>query len=509
MNGVSGINDSLKETLRGMGIHVVDIETTGLDHKKDKMFSAASQSSVIDMQGNFSSPKTQEGFFNVLNNATKKRTAFNTDKEYIDYLETELQNRHSDKVWGKTQKDAGSLREVAEAYSKGQTTTSEKFLEEFKNNLNKGTGELLVTHNSNFESTVFNKDRELRELNGNKSAPYQELQQRNLHNIVTPFQVSNRLTGSGSLTADAGKYYYNTVIAKARSGSKEELREALGEYSRKHVKVVNQITKEIKQAKASNKTVAIDSMHLSSALMAFGGLSGDVDVHNLMSGNSVGHQAQHFLKQTEAHTAAGDSLQQHKLFQLFTEEIDKFRSDPNYKSTMLQEFNTYLNENSVTANTIKEGMLKEVKEIHRPGSKKTSADLQEWKDKLINRASILPQKEMIDVNRYIHGFSADYATHKSVEGSEKYHENYTPNIKAKSPGGSLNSIANTAYSKISTNKKILGGVGLLAGANLFLGGGEKGKDKKANTYNELYDSTYFGTPLVDWQNRNNAHKVLY
>ena len=58
-------------------------------------------------------------------------------------------------------------------------------------------------------------------------------------------------------------------------------------------------------------------------------------------------------------------------------------------------------------------------------------------------------------------------------------------------------------------KKFLAIGGGLAAANLFIGGGEKGEDKKYNTYDELYNNQYYGSGFADWQERNNAHKILY
>ena len=40
-------------------------------------------------------------------------------------------------------------------------------------------------------------------------------------------------------------------------------------------------------------------------------------------------------------------------------------------------------------------------------------------------------------------------------------------------------------------------------------GGEDGQEIKYNTFDELYNSQYYGTGFADWQNRNNAHRVLY
>ena len=63
------------------------------------------------------------------------------------------------------------------------------------------------------------------------------------------------------------------------------------------------------------------------------------------------------------------------------------------------------------------------------------------------------------------------------------------------------------FLKTHKNKVALVGAGLAA--SLFIDGSEKGEDKKYNTYDELYNNQYYGTGFADWQNRNNAHKVLY
>ena len=62
---------------------------------------------------------------------------------------------------------------------------------------------------------------------------------------------------------------------------------------------------------------------------------------------------------------------------------------------------------------------------------------------------------------------------------------------------------------IKSNKGKYGiGAAVVAGT-LLLGGGAEGKGEKYNTYDELYNGMYYGSPFADWQERNNAHKVLY
>ncbi len=54
-----------------------------------------------------------------------------------------------------------------------------------------------------------------------------------------------------------------------------------------------------------------------------------------------------------------------------------------------------------------------------------------------------------------------------------------------------------------------GATAAIVAGTLLLGGGAEGKGEKYNTYDELYNGMYYGSPFADWQERNNAHKVLY
>ena len=515
-----GLDSTFKEALKDIGIHVIDVETTGLDTKNDKMYSAASQSYTYDSKGNLSSPVQKEGFFNILGN-TKKRGSkkFKSDNQYLTYLENKLKEAHPDEDFGTQQYKAGSLRSTAEALlaqqKKGKlnhATTPEQFLREFKDDLNANTGHLFLTHNSNFESSVFGQERMLYEKGNGAETTFKDLEERNIRKIGKPFKVSDEVAGkNSSLVNQASKIYYDDVLHYARLGDSTNLRASLGKYASKHVDVLNQITSEIKEAKALNKIVAVDSMHLSRALMAFGALSGDVDVHNLMSGDKVEHQVAHFLPgQKELHTAASDSRQQGELFKILTDEIDKYKTIPNYRSTLLQGYNKYLNDNKVPLSNYKTNMLREVKDLHNPNIKQDPSKLEKLHSRFLKSAEILPQGQKEEAVDFLNSFMDDHSTHNTVEGSKKFTEGYSYtkpqslNEKSKVVGKSVDSF----YEGIKKNKKVIGIVGGLAVANMTFGGKKK-EVEEPNTYNELYDNVYFGTPLADWQERNNAHKVLY
>ena len=83
-------------------------------------------------------------------------------------------------------------------------------------------------------------------------------------------------------------------------------------------------------------------MHLSRALMSFGALNGDVSIGNLVAGDKVEHQAMAFLGEKEMHTAAGDADQQSRIAKKLLSELDEYKKDPNYKSKLLKDYDTYV-----------------------------------------------------------------------------------------------------------------------------------------------------------------------
>lgn len=54
-----------------------------------------------------------------------------------------------------------------------------------------------------------------------------------------------------------------------------------------------------------------------------------------------------------------------------------------------------------------------------------------------------------------------------------------------------------------------GAAAAVFGANMMFGGNkEKQRDVTYNTYDELYNSQYYGSQFADWQNRNNSHRMM-
>lgn len=511
MDSLKGLADiSFADSLKDVGIHVVDIETTGLLLNKDRAFSAAAQSYTID-NNTLSSPDTTEGFFNVIKNKNlKKPTAFKDKEEYVTYLEQQLRNAHSDKNFGQEQLERGSLRDVATAYADAKTSTPEDFLKNLNTKLSSNTSNILLTHNSSFESSVFDSIRK----RSKDSSIFSELQEKNLHNTITPFKVSSNLVDKDKgLVNKARDEYYKNVLHYASNGSQEQLRESLGQYASKNVDVINRITEEIRGAKQAGKTVALDSMHLSRALMAFGAVNGTVDVHNLMAGDSVAQQVQYFLNgEKELHTATGDSNQQGRLFKIFTDELDKYKQDSSYKSDLFKGYNEFLNKNQTELGNIKKSLYREAQ--HVITGEKEELSFYDWKESLQKRVNILPDQQQKEANQYLRNFTDTFEnrasdTDEALKQLNSFESAFTPKDIRSSARTSVEHKLNGFVDSLNTRKKGIALIGALAATNLLIGGGEKGKDKRANTYDELYNNVYYGSPLADWQERNNSHKVLY
>ena len=515
---------SFHDQLKGMGIYVLDVETTGVE-VSDKMFSSGRVR--IDRKGNPIKGSEIESHYDVGSGGKLDRALFKTEEEYQEALEKNLARAHSSKTFGKAQKERGSLAGNAKARIKGELTTPASFLSDFERDISDNKkGSIIWGHNNRFENNQFGK---LEGSSAEYDDAFKQMEARNIVNHSGLFGETTKMSNRASdpqmkgLVQRATSILYEDVNESILSQNPDKLRAALGKYAAANIDVINELQNQIEAVRLKGGMYTVgDSMHLSRAFMAIGAATGQFDPKNLMMGNKIETLAHVMLDgYEETHQALDDAKIQGKITTKLTEELDKFRADPNYKSELLEKLNKYISSNGaeLADRSFKESLLREVKDITSLNDYEGFDKTFKWIDKTTRNYSAA-NGNVSDRKAYSFQFKtaldeAYKEKNATVESIKERMEKFVSEMDVKgaaerSQGPELardgKSLMKTA---LDGKKKFLAIGGGLAAANLFIGGGEEGKDKKYNTYDELYNNQYYGSGLADWQERNNAHKILY
>ena len=515
---------SFHNQLKGMGIYVLDVETTGVK-SSDKMFSSGRVR--IDRKGNQIGNQAVESFYDVGSGGAIDRKHFKTEAEYQEALEKNLARAHSSKKFGNEQKERGSLAGHAKARISGELTTPAQFLSDFEQDIaNNQKGSIIWGHNNQFENKQFDTEK----LGSDEySDVHRRMEARNIVNGSGLFGQSRTMSNKNTdpnmkgLTQKATNLLYNDVNKSILSQNPDKLRAALGKYAAANVDIINEVQNQIEAVRLkSGKYTVGDSLHLSRALMSFGAVTDQFDPRNLMFGNKIETLAHVMLGgYQETHQALDDAIVQGKITSRLTEEIDKFRADPNYKSQLVADMNKHITENrgKLANDTFKSSIMRELQEVKHLGDTDGLTKTYDWIRKTTENYSVI-EEHAADRAAYAEQFKQALdkayrekeATADTVKASmEKFIEqNQVEGAASRINGPERAKDGKSIMKKaLDGKKKFIAIGGGLAAANLFLGGGEKGEDKKYNTYDELYNSQYYGSGFADWQERNNAHKVLY
>lgn len=517
---------SLRDSLKGMGIYVLDTETTGLQ-KSDKMFSAA----YSKTNGKITNTPISitNNTFDI--NVNANRTAFidvngNYDVDrHISAVENNLRKAHSSRKFGEEQHKRGSLRSIAEDIVHGRLTTHEEFLTSLAEQFNVDKeGSIVFAHNTNFENSVFNNIRGDQRNTGFTSI-FDALQERNISNSKGLFSIYHTLSNPTKVVDNHGSvqkanaFYNEYMIDAIKSKDPTRIKDTLNSYASKQMDVVDDLIEQIKITKLKQGAYStVDTMHLQRALMSFGALSGDVDVANLRLGNSIDVMSKAWGFGPEQHTAIDDIDKQRKITDILVEEIDNYRKDSAYKSEKLSVLNKYINENNIGTETYKKTILNEF--MNKVKSKDDHEALTKLNDFIENQNSLYEVASGDHQERlnFAAAFNAEKDKlladkelgFKAVKDRLEKFASSPHNIDSPSAKSSNKALKGfDILEHVKANKGKYGiGAAVVAGT-LLLGGGTEGKGEKYNTYDELYNGMYYGSPFADWQERNNAHKVLY
>ena len=522
MKGLGSL--SFKKQLKGMGIHVLDVETTGIE-AGDKMFSSGRVR--IDRKGNPIKGSEIESHYDVGQGGNIDRKYFKTEAEYQEALEKNLARAHSSKSFGEAQRERGSLAGNAQARIKGELTTPASFLQGLENDLaNSQKGSIIWGHNTRFENNQFSK------LDGTSeeySDVYKRIEARNMVNGRGLFGLSPEMSNKASdpmmkgLTQKVTSILYEDVNEGILSQNPEKLRAALGKYAAANIDVVNEIQNQIEEVRLKGgKYVVGDSMHLSRAVMALGAYTGQFDPKNLLVGNKIETLAHVMLDgYQETHQALDDAKVQGKITAKLTEELDNFRANPEYKSEFLEKLDKHISsDNGKLANSsFKDSLLRELRDVKGLDDAEGFVDTYKWIDKTTKNYSVA-NGSAVDREAFSRQFKEALNTAYQEKGAtidsvKSEMEKFITDTEVDGASQRMNAPEAAKDGKslmkraLDGKGKVLAIAGGLAAANLLIGGGEKGKDKKYNTYDELYNNQYYGSGFADWQERNNSHKVLY
>ena len=517
---------SLRDSLKGMGIYVLDTETTGLQ-KSDKMFSAA----YSKTNGKITNTPISitNNTFDI--NVNANRAAFidvngNYDVDrHISAVENNLRKAHSSRKFGEEQHKRGSLRSIAEDIVHGRLTTHEEFLTSLAEQFNVDKeGSIVFAHNTNFENSVFNNIRGDQRNTGFTSI-FDALQERNISNSKGLFSIYHTLSNPTKVVDNHGSvqkanaFYNEYMIDAIKSKDPTRIKDTLNSYASKQMDVVDDLIEQIKITKLKQGAYStVDTMHLQRALMSFGALSGDVDVANLRLGNSIDVMSKAWGFGPEQHTAIDDIDKQRKITDILVEEIDNYRKDSAYRSDRLSVLNKYINENNIGTETYKKTILNEF--MNKVKSKDDHQALTKFNDFIENQNSLYEVASGDHQERlnFAAAFNAEKDKlladkelgFKAVKDRLEKFASSPHNIDSPSAKSSNKALKGfDMLEHVKANKGMYGiGAAVVAGT-LLLGGGTEGKGEKYNTYDELYNGMYYGSPFADWQERNNAHKVLY
>lgn len=517
---------SLRDSLKGMGIYVLDTETTGLQ-KSDKMFSAA----YSKTNGKITNTPISitNNTFDI--NVNANRTAFidvngNYDVDrHISAVENNLRKAHSSRKFGEEQHKRGSLRSIAEDIVHGRLTTHEEFLTSLAEQFNVDKeGSIVFAHNTNFENSVFNNIRGDQRNTGFTSI-FDALQERNISNSKGLFSIYHTLSNPTKVVDNHGSvqkanaFYNEYMIDAIKSKDPTRIKDTLNSYASKQMDVVDDLIEQIKITKLKQGAYStVDTMHLQRALMSFGALSGDVDVANLRLGNSIDVMSKAWGFGPEQHTALDDIDKQRKITDILVEEIDNYRKDGTYKSEKLSVLNKYINENNIGTETYKKTILNEF--MNKVKSKDDHEALTKLNDFIENQNSLYEVASGNHQERlnFAAAFNAEKDKlladkelgFKAVKDRLEKFASSPHNINSESAKNSNKALKGfDILEHVKANKGMYGATAAIVAGTLLLGGGAEGKGEKYNTYDELYNGMYYGSPFADWQERNNSHKVLY
>lgn len=442
----------------------------------------------------------------------------------LDGIEKWLADKHSSSSFGNAQKERGSLKSRALAEKENRTITLSSAMDNLADDIfksNKGTiltGQNLIGFEGRMLSDRFSHSEVNQGLKNSPGARY--IANSNFMGNKKPSKILNILSADSSIidARDNLRKTYTNLIKSKDSNSILKNKNLYGEAGDNLAK---SLLDTMHNARMTSGLAVIDQMDMTRALYAQGVRAGTIDPHFSKFGTSMDFFSKLIRDgASEQHEALADSILQDDVFKIVSKELDEHLKNPNYQSDFLKKVNDKLKNSSEINETFKKGLSQRlIEDLHKNNGNIESVknNLDSEINKSLSYYDEVPENHLgFNRTKYAKSLS-DTVKNISNESSK---ENFISAIEQfadnfKSPATvTPNSKYNESFAKVSTfmknknAKKLAIGGGLLFAADLAFGGSKEDK-VKYNTYDEVYNNQYYGSGFADWQNRNNAHKLLY
>jgi hypothetical protein len=503
----SKTSSSWTEMMRDTTVHALDMETTSIKEGTAKIYNIGTSHFYPD-----GSQKHTEDFIKGL---TDPLGAKSQEEQLLDLHSTPNARR-----FGQEQLDRGIFTDYVNATK--DHTTVDSSLSKFSTEMDKTTGKsFILGQNLNFENKMLKAAQ-------NKKDPSQVLSK-------SAVQHYNDVTGrTGKKLADTdlfkeyetiendketARFRFNdlkSIIKNSARHSDDVMRDHLGKYSDAQDKVMesyrNLIEKSATTLTGERHIPIVDLMDIARATYAKAAVHGDMNPEFINHGSSINFMLKSmFNGREELHKGTSDNTDAYDIFKVLTQEYDKYKADPKYRSAILQK----VNKGFIDTNEIHESFVRNISNR----LEESSGNKQAMKDAI--------NKGLIDYEHINTGRGARSKVYQGlVDALEDIPKDANTGPKATAYMEAKLQDLNTKHSieaKLATkeskitaqtlktkllNKKVLGVVGALVAANIVFSGGRKDQGEY-NTYDELYNNQYYGTQFADWQNRNKHHKMSY
>lgn len=496
---------AINDMLSNMMTINIDLETLGVN-VKDQVYSGAVYSNT---QG---TERSAQSFFNI----DGGNYPSNQPMQLEDYLKT----RHASAFFGQQQQQRGSLKGWAEAVANGQTSSMNEYVQSILNmHKESGAGSILLAQNLQFENRALSNAY----LTGKVGQPFTEL----MNNIVnrSTLNPASLLEASeiSQLNWQRKDILMDAIRPAYLGGNQQVLSTALNQYYAKSMEIIDNYEDNFGKAKATNGIALVDLMDYSKAVYAHGAAQGKVDPRMLLYGNKVEYLAQTLLGEKETHEALSDAKHQDRLFKILSAEVAKMREKGlDYESPIVDKLvKNFTPENvlerqvkSSAINYFREYLENNPRDMSLEGIKTKAFKDFEYKNRFLIQSGTTEGFNFKDFRKDLDGI-IDQA-YKSQTGEtidrdallyalEDRLDNYkhiptTPKVNVMD--------AIPKFNKDMAIKVGAVGAALFAGSMFFGGNKEEQQRKKYNTYDELYNNQYYGSQFADWENRNNAHKMM-
>lgn len=416
-------------------------------------------------------------------------------------------------AFGKKQAETGSFAGYADASKKNQLTTVSKSIDQMTDIL-KASPAILLIQNKKFE------DIQLTAALDRKGAQRlsSEARERFLSETqgLSPNQASaysNQLFVTDKSIDQAYANLSSSHRTAMRSLDKSNDVDVMG--VRKALSIqADELEKRITESLRGNiqqgKTTTLDLMHISTLYQSRLIAEGILPPEYLNYGRSVRFLSDVFLGQKELHEALSDAYQQNDLFKILTKNSENIRR---HGSVGLSEedrrYVKALKESDEIDKAFISNFKNRIEEQRGKGRQVDESFLKRSLTESLKNYEQLEERATFSREAYGNQVIERYLKNPD-ETLEKLIKDSGEEALEKTQMNIAGTEADRVAKKSKFNKRtaaMLGAVGL--GAYMMSTPSKKENRQAFTSYDELYEDLYLGQAYADWQERNNAHKVLY